>query len=278
MAEFCGVSFQLRNCWTRYYVCDFSPPGKGAHVFRTEHNVAHSIPAPFRRQLNTFRRGTITPDSCDGVRLCNDSGLEMPDWRVHKNEVIVHHTSLLDPIAKFVRSSVQFNYTCCLDVPHFSSYDMRVTPEIADKIYDLGVRDVQMGYLSLHAKTSPINYRPYRLLDAFIKRVGYEEIDPTKLKDFKRSRMTLRTVIARKWREDGGYHKSYSTDMSSFKLLFYYLAHPGEIVKAFCALCTAIIPYDVKMKIRSLLHVPIGEPFTRHPMSRMGRGKHWRNP
>ena len=279
LAEFCGVSFWLRNyCCSRYHVCDVSPPSKGAHVFRTEHNVAHGIPARFRSPPNTFRRGTVTPDSCDGVRVCNDSGREMPDWRVPENEVIVHHTSHLDPIAKFVRSFVQFNHTCCLDVPNFWSYDMRVTPEIVHKIYDLGVRDVQRGYLSLYAKTSPINYRSYKLLDAFIKRVGYEEVDPTQLKDYKRHSMTLRAVISRKWQGGGGYQKSYSTDMSSFKRLFYYLAHPIDIVKAFCSLWAAIIPYAFKMKIRLLLGVPTCEPFTRHLMSRMRRGKHWRNP
>lgn len=188
--QFSGVAFKLRNYYcSRNYVFD-ACQSKGPHIFKTAHHPVHDMPKSYWQGVNQIRRITNSPDTIDGVRLCNpDLTMFMGHWPyVSEDEVIIHHTSHLDPISKMVRSFLQYNHTSCLDILNFYSYDMRVDPSIIEEIYRIGKESILSGEIDLYTEPVPIEYEKNELLERYIERTNILEFDPTNVKDFKRYR------------------------------------------------------------------------------------------
>jgi len=151
-------------------------------VFSTEHRVVHDLLIGFWNPINNLRRVTKGPDTCDGVRLCDFNGHPMGHWPyVDSNEVVIHHTSHLDPIAKMVRSILQYNHTSTLDIASFVPYDMRISRDIVNKIYLKGYEQIKKGGFKLYGDPKPFEYKYNELLEKFVKRVGYTPFDPKKV-------------------------------------------------------------------------------------------------
>jgi hypothetical protein len=99
-------------------------------------------------------------------------------------EVTIHHTSHLDLAGKMVRSILQYNHTSTLDLLDFFPVDMRLRPEMVEKIYNLQVEEIKNGDIKLYGFPQPVEYEGNKHLDAFVKRCSIKEFDPTKVKNY----------------------------------------------------------------------------------------------
>ena len=182
-----GIAFSLRNYYcSRNFVID-GCSSKGAHVFRTNPTLAHDSLQGYWRHRNRIRRTNDSPDANDGVRLCDENNVPINHFPpVSPDEVLIHHTSHLDLAGKVVRSILQYNHTSTLDLLEFFPFDMRLWPELVEKIYQLQVQEIKNGDIKLYAPPIPIEYEGNEHLDAFVKRINLPEFDPTQVADYKR--------------------------------------------------------------------------------------------
>jgi len=184
-----GVAFSLLNyhC-SRNFIID-GCSSKGSHVFKNNVQLYHDIVGGYWEKHNNIRRTNLSPDSNDGVRLVFEDGRPTAHYNpIPLDLVTIHHTSHLDPIGKQVRSIVQYNHTSTIDLPDFYPFDMRIGPDVANKIYDIGNRLIDDKDLKLYTDPIPFNYEPNALLEKFIKRCNIKEFDPTLMKDYPRAR------------------------------------------------------------------------------------------
>jgi hypothetical protein len=176
-----GISFLLRNYYCdRYHLTD-GCSSKGPHIFRMRDDLFHDILKGHAVPINHVRRANYHPDCSDGVRVVNNEGLPMPQYQpVPEDEVIIHHSSHLDPISKMVRSIVQFNHTSTIDLPQFFPFDMRFRKEAIDMIYKFGLEEIENRTLELYKEPIPFDYdaEPFQLLEDFIKRANIREFNP----------------------------------------------------------------------------------------------------
>jgi hypothetical protein len=182
-----GIAFSLRNyyCSRNYTVGACS--SKGSHVFANHPEILHDALAGYWQHRSRIRRTNEKPDGVDGVRLCNQQGHPMPHYEpIPLDDVVIHHTSHLDNIGKHIRSIVQFNHTSVLDLQDFYPYDMRLRPELVDKLINIGEKEIQDRDVLLWDKPEPFEYEPNELLDRFVARAGIKEFDPTEMKDYAR--------------------------------------------------------------------------------------------
>ena len=177
-----GVAFSLRNYYCdRHHILD-GPSSKGAHVFRNRADISHDMIGQLTVPLSNLRRINQFPDACDGVRLCNDQGIPISHYPpVEPDVAVIHHTSHLDFVGKYIRSICQFNHTSVIDIPTFIPYDMRVSPEVIKLIADKVTQDIKAGKVELYGPPIKIDYEPNELLERFINRVGVLEFDPENL-------------------------------------------------------------------------------------------------
>jgi hypothetical protein len=180
-----GVAFSLKNYYcSRNFIID-GCSSKGAHVFKKTPELAHDSLQGFWQHRSRIRRTNNDPDGCDGVRLCNEScqpAMHYPP--IPLEEVVVHHTSHLDLAGKMVRSVLQYNHTSTLDLMDFFPVDMRLRPELVEKIYSLQVKEIENGDVKLYGKPVPIVYEGNKYVDAFVQRYNIKEFNPTKVKDY----------------------------------------------------------------------------------------------
>jgi hypothetical protein len=174
-----GISFSLLNYYCdRYHKAD-ACSSKGPHVFRNRPDLAHDILKGYAVPHNHIRRTNHHPDICDGVRVVNGAGEPMAQYQpVSTDEVIVHHTSHLDPLGKMVRSILQFNHTNTIDLPMFFPFDMRFQKEAIDMIFEKGLEDIKNKDFEIYKEPLPHDYKPVKLLEDFIKRAEIFEFDP----------------------------------------------------------------------------------------------------
>lgn len=180
-----GIAFSLRNYYcSRHFVMDACST-KGAHVFRTTSDLAHDSLRGYWQHRSRIRRTNNEPDTCDGVRVCDENFMPINHYEpVPIDEVIIHHTSHLDFPSKVVRNLLQYNHTSTLDLVDFFPYDMRLRPEVVQKIYDCQVKEIENGDIKLYAKPESIEYEGNKFLDQFVSRCNVAEFDPTKVKDY----------------------------------------------------------------------------------------------
>jgi len=175
-----GIAFSLVNYYcSRNFVID-GCSSKGSHLFRNSDNLFHDLLQGHWTPHSQIRRTNVEPDLNDGVRLGDQVGRPMAHYPpIPAEDVTVHHTSHLDPIGKMVRSAVQFNHVATIDLPLFSPYDMRLTPEAAARIYELGEKKIKDKNLVLWGNPVPFEYVPNKLLEQYIQRCNITEFDPT---------------------------------------------------------------------------------------------------
>jgi hypothetical protein len=176
-----GIAFSLRNYYcSRHFLVDGCST-KGSHIFKRISNLYHDTLGAYVVQHNHIRRTNREADVCDGVRLTDEMGNPTAHYApIPLDEVVIHHTSHLDPVGKMVRSILQFNHTSTLDLPEFYPFDMRFKKSTIDKIYAIGEQKIKDGNLLLYSDPIPFEYEPNKLLDAFVKRANILEFDPTK--------------------------------------------------------------------------------------------------
>jgi hypothetical protein len=176
-----GIAFSLRNYYcSRHFLVDGCST-KGSHIFKRIANFYHDTLGAYVLQHNHIRRTNREADVCDGVRLTDEMGNPTAHYTpIPLDEVVIHHTSHLDPVSKMVRSILQFNHTSTLDLPDFYPFDMRFKKSTLDKIYAIGEQKIKDGNLLLYSDPIPFEYEPNKLLDAFVKRANILEFDPTK--------------------------------------------------------------------------------------------------
>lgn len=184
-----GIAFSLRNYYcSRYFTVD-GCSSKGPHVFAMHPELLHDALGGHWQHRSRIRRTNDKPDSVDGVRLCNHQGQPLSHYQpVPLEDVIIHHTSHLDPIGKHIRSILQFNHTSTLDLLDFFPYDMRLRPELVNKLVKLARQEIETGDVKLWGKPEPLDYEGNELLDRFVVRAGIKEFDPTTMKDYARHR------------------------------------------------------------------------------------------
>jgi hypothetical protein len=180
-----GIAFSLRNYYcSRNYIID-GCSSKGMHVFRKTPELAHDSLQGFWQHRSRIRRTNDDPDGCDGVRLCNEQCQPSMHYQpIPLEEVIVHHMSHLDLAGKMVRSVLQYNHTSTMDLLDFFPIDMRLRPELVEKIYDLQVKEIESGDVKLYGKPLPLVYEGNKYVDSFVKRCNIPEFDPTNVKDY----------------------------------------------------------------------------------------------
>jgi hypothetical protein len=178
-----GIAFSLRNYYgSRHFLLDACST-KGMHVFQNSDNLYHDLLAGFWEHKSSIRRTNLRMDFNDGVRLGDEQGRPTAHYQpVPQEEVVIHHTSHLDLAGKMVRSIVQFNHYLTIDFPGIQPYDMRLRPELINKIYAAYNKDIDKGLVQLYGDPIPHDYVPFKLLDDYIEYYGIREIDPSILK------------------------------------------------------------------------------------------------
>lgn len=185
MQDGVGIAFRLVNFYcSRNFVVD-GCSSKGAHVFRMDSSLAHDSLNGYWQHRSRIRRTNNEPDGADGVRLCNEQCMPMMHYQpVSLDEVEILHTSHLDLAGKMVRSILQYNHTSTLDLLDFFPFDMRLRPELVEKIYSLMRDEIASGDVKLYGLPEKIEYEGNKFLDAFVERIELPEFDPTKVKDY----------------------------------------------------------------------------------------------
>ena len=185
MQDGVGISFSLRNYYcSRDFVID-GCSSKGVHIFKMNSELAHDSLNGFWQHRSRIRRTNNEPDGCDGVRLCNEQCMPMMQYQpIPLEEVTIHHTSHLDLAGKMIRSILQYNHTSTLDLLDFFPIDMRLRPELVEKIYGLMRDEIATGDVKLYGRPEKIEYPGNKLLDSFVERCNIPEFDPTKVKDY----------------------------------------------------------------------------------------------
>jgi hypothetical protein len=180
-----GIAFSLRNYYcSRNYVIDGCST-KGMHVFMKSPELAHDSLFGYWQHRSRIRRTNDDPDGCDGVRLCNEQCQPTMHYQpIPMEEVIIHHMSHLDLAGKMVRSILQYNHTSTMDLLDFFPVDLRLRPELVEKIYDLQVKEIESGDVKLYGKPIPLVYEGNKYVDSFVKRCNIPEFDPTNVKDY----------------------------------------------------------------------------------------------
>jgi hypothetical protein len=177
-----GIAFSLRNYYCdRHHILD-GPSSKGPHVFRNRKDISHDMIGQLVVPLSNIRRVNQSPDSNDGVRICDDQGVPISHYQpVDPSVAIIHHTSHLDFVGKYIRSICQFNHTSVIDIPALIPYDMRVSPAVIELITKQIEQDIRNNRIELYGAPIKIQYEPNELLERFIKRTGIMEFDPDQI-------------------------------------------------------------------------------------------------
>jgi len=184
-----AISFRLIH-----YYCSrnfaFKPevvPTKGASIFKTSPDLIHDF-IPIYTETDGFKRYSKDINLQDGVRIVNTrtNGTLEHYPTVDMNDAFLHHLSHLDYYGKIVKSFNQMGHVLSIDSKYYYPNDIRLTPEIAAKIYEAGEEQIEENNVEFFQQEAvPYDYISNVYVDRYIEKYNIKEFNPYEQKGYK---------------------------------------------------------------------------------------------